>query len=363
VASILVRDGRVAAVGAEVHADGVPALDASGTTVLPGLIDAHVHLGVVPGTEFRKDSDDTKRALRRRHLSALLASGVTTVLDAAVDVRTAREVNAWLESGLPGPRYLILGPALAAPGGYMAGAFPTTVVAGPDDVDRALDTVQAAGAIGVKVPLEKGFGPIETLPTHPPAVRDAIARGAAQRGLPIFVHATHEDEQAMALDMGARALVHTSFYDASPSEAFVERLAGAGAFVMTTFSIMDAQLTRWHPERLDDPLVRLVVPALERRTAADPEAGAYLAQHEMALVFPRLPGLAHRALAWAFTTEDAVRGRLESCMAAVKRFYDRGVPLVVGSDAANWDAVPYQFFGSSTIWDLEMIVVECVLAM
>jgi imidazolonepropionase-like amidohydrolase len=98
------------------------------------------------------------------------------------------------------------------------------------------------------------------------------------------------------------------------------------------------------------------VPALERRTAADPGAGAYLAQHEMALVFPRLPGLAHRALAWAFTTEDAVRGRLESCMAAAKRFYDRGVPLVVGSDAANWDAVPYQFFGSSTLRELELLV-------
>jgi imidazolonepropionase-like amidohydrolase len=237
----------------------------------------------------------------------------------------------------------------------MASGFPDTVVASPDDVERALDVVQSVGAVGVKVPLEKGFGPSEPWPIHSAEVRAALARGAARRGLPIFVHATHEDEQAMALDMGARVLLHTSFYDAPPSDAFVARLAASGAFVVTTFSIMDAQLTRWHPERLDDPLLRVVVPEVERRTAADPAAGVYLAQHEMSLVFPRVPGIAHRLLAWLFTTETAVRGRLQSCTAAAKRFFDARVPVAVGSDAANWDAVPYQFFGTSTLREMELL--------
>ena len=93
--SILVRGGRIAAVG-ELPADpNVPTLDAAGASVLPGLIDSHVHLSVVPGATIRKDSPETLRELRLQHLRAYLACGVTTVLDAGSEP----EISARAEGG------------------------------------------------------------------------------------------------------------------------------------------------------------------------------------------------------------------------------------------------------------------------
>jgi hypothetical protein len=104
---------------------------------------------------------------------------------------------------------------------------------------------------------------------------------------------------------------------------------------MTAFSIKDAELTRWHAERLDDPLVQLVVPELERRTARDPAAGVWEAETEVAMFAPRLPRFVHRLLAWWFIAEDGFRERLASSVAAAKTLHDAGAPIVIGSDAAN----------------------------
>jgi imidazolonepropionase-like amidohydrolase len=69
-ASILIRGGRIAEIGAAITAAGVPTLDADGATVISGLIDAHVHNAVVPGSAFHLvvvDGDPLRdvRALRK----------------------------------------------------------------------------------------------------------------------------------------------------------------------------------------------------------------------------------------------------------------------------------------------------------
>ena len=53
--AILLRGGYIAGIGPDVTAPDASVLDAGGATVLPGLIDAHVHLGVVPGSGQRRD--------------------------------------------------------------------------------------------------------------------------------------------------------------------------------------------------------------------------------------------------------------------------------------------------------------------
>ena len=115
--AILVRDSRIAAIAPDLAAPDSPLLDAGGATVLPGLIDAHVHLGVVPGSGQRHDPPEVERALRRWHLRAYLACGITTVLDTSVAAATALEIQGWLRSGELGPRYLTLGPGLTTPSG------------------------------------------------------------------------------------------------------------------------------------------------------------------------------------------------------------------------------------------------------
>src|SRR5512139_971030 len=84
--SILVMEGRIAAIAPDVAAPDVPVLDVQGSTVIPGLMNMHVHFHFAPGQAQRGDSREMLRDLNRKHLPAYLASGVTTVLDAATQV-------------------------------------------------------------------------------------------------------------------------------------------------------------------------------------------------------------------------------------------------------------------------------------
>ena len=354
--SILIRNGRIAEIGPTISTDGVRSIDAAGATVMPGLIDAHVHNAVVPGSAFRNDAPEVLTRLRQEHLRGYLAAGVTTILDTGIPVALAHEIRQWLSAGRPGPNFFTLGPPLAAPGGYGSEWTPETTVGKPEEIDRAFDLIESAGVVGVKVLVETGFGPAEgTLPTHSPEMRAAIARTAAARHLPIYVHASSEAEQRMGLEMGAYTLVHMDFYAQPPSPAFVRQVRERGAYMMTTFSIMDAELTRWHPERLDDPLVAAIVPELERATARDPAAGQLEANAEIGFAAPRLPHFLRGAAAWWFINEESFRQLLASSMHAAKTLHDAGVPLVIGSDAGNWPILPYQFHAASTHRELELL--------
>ena len=351
-ASILIRDGRIARIGKGIEAPGVALLDAAGATVLPGLVDSHVHLGAVPGSAQRGDSPAERARLGRLHLRAYLACGVTTVLDAGIAPDSAREIQRWLAEGQPGPRFLTLGPMFTPPGGYLS-EFGS--VATREDVRALMDLAESVGVVGVKVALEKGFGPAEVWPLHTAEIRAAIREEATRRGLPIYVHGSHEDEQTLAQEMGAHALVHIGFWDGTPSDEFVRRTAERGTYVMTTFSIMDAELARWRPERLEDPLVRLVVPEVELATALDPQAGKALSRARMGMISPRAPGFVRSLLGWWFDGDEATGGLLANALDAARRLHEAGTPLVVGSDASNWDVIPYQFHGPSTLRELELL--------
>jgi imidazolonepropionase-like amidohydrolase len=351
--SILIRHGIITEIGPDLSAPAVPALEANGATVLPGLIDAHVHLGVVPGSGQRNDPPDLQRKLRQQHLRSYLACGVTTVLDTGISAETAREIQEWLRAGEPGPRFLTLGPGFTTPGGYLSELGGT--VSSPAEVETHFNLMESVGAIGAKVLIEPGFGPQAVWPIPPPEIRDAIVQGAAKRKLPIYVHANREPEKAIALDMGAHVIVHTGYYDSQPSDAFVKRMVASGAYLMTTFSIMDADLIRFHPERLNDPLLRLTVPAIERTTASDPDAARRLTRAQIRMSSPGMPAFLQDALAWWFLAESRVAERLRSSQQAARRFADARVPIVVGSDSGNWPIVPYQFHGPTTLREIELL--------
>jgi imidazolonepropionase-like amidohydrolase len=355
--AILVRAGRIAAIGpddevAATAAADTRVLDAAGATVVPGLIDAHVHLDAVTGAELRDDPPERRAALRRRQLRSYLACGVTTVLDTGIQLEELAEIRGWLAAGEPGPSFLTLGPPIAPRGGYMSSARPDLAVARVEDLERSFAAIDAADTFGVKVPIERGFG-VDVLPIHPPAVRAAIVEHARARGLPVLVHASDEAEQTIALDMGAYALVHTNFGGRDPSPAFVDRMAATRTYTITTFSIIDADLARFDLKRLDDPLTRTAVPAEELASAQD--RGSWLTADAINLghPFPWLPAFARRFLARALESETGLRRVLEVNLRAARTLHDRGVPVVIGSDAGN--AVLAQFHGTSTLREIELL--------
>nr|VFJ75699.1 MAG: Imidazolonepropionase [Candidatus Kentron sp. FW] len=353
--SLLIRDGRIAAIGRGIEANGVKRLDATGMTLLPGLIDAHVHLGMVPGAGQRDDAAELTEQLMRHHLRAYLANGVTTVLDAGIPTRTARQFIQWIDEGHPGPRILMLSPFLTAPGGYLAdpsGIIFFPPVETPQDIEDRIRNSEGLPVIGIKVPIERGYGPAP-VKIHSPDMRLAITEAAGRHGLPIYIHSTSEEEADIGIEMGAHALMHAIFVGDEPSAEFIERVRESGAYLVPTFSNRDAWLIAHEPERLDGPLIQLSVPAVELETARDPDSMTFLARFfARNALGPGATEEAVRESAAKTATLDWARDRLRKEQDAVRGMHLAGVPIVLGSDSGNFPIVPYVFHGPTTLREL-----------
>lgn len=126
-ATILVRDGRIVAVGprAEVALPkGVRTIDARGRTIVPGLWDLHAHTGQIEWAP------------------AYLAAGVTTARDVGGERRFLTALRDALASGSgPGPRLLLAG--LVEGGG--PNGYGTTIATTPEEARAIVDAYKAAG--------------------------------------------------------------------------------------------------------------------------------------------------------------------------------------------------------------------------
>ena len=122
---VLVEGGRIAAVGASVpHPAGATIIDLGDRTLLPGLIDAHVHLFLHPGAE---DLQTVQESVPQRTLSAILAArddllaGFTAERDMGTEGAGSADtaVRNAIDHGLfPGPRLRISGNAVDIEGGH-----------------------------------------------------------------------------------------------------------------------------------------------------------------------------------------------------------------------------------------------------
>jgi imidazolonepropionase-like amidohydrolase len=127
-AFVLVEGGRIAAVGPPGDRDGEapPAshrLTFPGCTILPGLVDSHVHLtfsaGPVPLKQLQDDSDARLAMTGVANARAALLAGVTTVRDLGSRGRITLDLrDAIAASGVPGPRVLASGRPITSPGGH-----------------------------------------------------------------------------------------------------------------------------------------------------------------------------------------------------------------------------------------------------
>ncbi|MFE3626172.1 amidohydrolase family protein [Streptomyces goshikiensis] len=221
--AVLVDAGVVTAVGtasdmeATVSAN-VPRLRCPGATVMPGLIDCHVHLafdaGPDPvGTMARTSSEDLALAMAA-HAQQLLRAGVTTVRDLGdrdaltVALRTAIDAGATL-----GPRILAATTPLTSVGGHCG------FLGGEVDSELAIRMQIArnkeAGADLIKV-MASGGALTPTGPRMWEGQFDAnqlnlIVSEAARHGLGVAAHAHGTDTIAACVAAGVRTLEHCSW--------------------------------------------------------------------------------------------------------------------------------------------------------
>lgn len=187
--------------------DGVPAV------TLPGVVDRHVHLGLVDRT--------------------LLADGpVTEVHDLGWD---PRETAAWATTPPSGVRVRYVGPFHTAPGGYPTGRSwaPEAAVrhvASPQEAARAVADVAARGGFAVKVALHAGMALL------PDDVLRALVTQAHAARLPVLVHAEGAGQAERAILAGADTLVHVPWTEALSDEVVAR---AAGTTWVSTLAIHD----------------------------------------------------------------------------------------------------------------------------
>jgi len=194
---------------------GAVVVDGSGATLLPGFIDAHVHLGFYPPAE-------------------VLAGGVTTVRDLGWPPdRLAALAEGAAAPGSASPRLLAAGQIVTVAGGYPTRAPwapPGTArpVDGPAGAVRAVAELAAAGAAVIKVALDDRVGP-----TLPAAVLAALVTAAAERGLGVTAHVGTAAEAAKALAAGVGELAHWPFDPRPLPDPLVDALAESVVAVPT----------------------------------------------------------------------------------------------------------------------------------
>ena len=359
--SIGIRDGVIVSLD-DARPEDARILDAQGQTVLPGLIDSHVHFQGIPGAVYRRDDAETRRALMHRHLRAHVANGVTTVLDAAIASEALREIRAYLAAGGVGPRVMALGPTFHNPGGYMDGAALSAywaprwrASATPEDVDALYREYEGiADLVGVKVAATHGFGgPFDIYETHSPEMLAVIRERARDHERPIYVHVNDDRGVDIAFELGARALTHLVLEP--PSRERLDGMRCANMHVIPTLYVYESFAMRYRLDSLDAPRVRLAVPAVERETARDPAVWDQYLKNFILIVAPYMPEWLAGWWSDMYFTESRTRSLVGTLQDNLMRHHDAGVPISMGTDSGGWPHMPNMFHGLTALREMELM--------
>jgi len=239
--TVVVRDGRIAAVGAS--ASGAPAnavrIDAGGRTVMPGFIDAHRH--VIQGDPARWLAEQSASSMR-----AYLEAGFTTVLSAIDAPEQILELRRRTESGETlGPRIVsaaivplsraVLGgggvdPARTDPARSPDHPGPTAAGIPPEETLAAVRAAAARGHDAIKTVI------IVTRNGPEQATLKLIADEAERLGLLSITHAVSVIDTVAAVEAGTDILVHTP-HIGQLDEATAKKIADAGLPMVSTLGV------------------------------------------------------------------------------------------------------------------------------
>jgi imidazolonepropionase-like amidohydrolase len=189
-------------------------IDLPGATLLPGLVDTHVHLAfdasADPVGDLARRRDDEVVAAMAEAGQAALRGGVTTIRDLGD--------RGYLSLGLRGradlPTIVAAGPPITTPGGhchYLGGAAAPTCAAiraaVREHADRGVDVVKIMASGGNLTP-----GSRQDLAQFAPEVLHAAVDEAHRLGLPVTAHAHAVAAIADAVAAGVDGLEHVSFW-------------------------------------------------------------------------------------------------------------------------------------------------------
>jgi len=294
-----VREGKIAWVGSGEIPGGVkdwPRVDGDGGFLVPGLLDAHVHLGSVPGMAWNQQEENPElvSAYREQLPRSYLFHGFTSLVDLAPGDPASLDAFRALPHApdvfsCSNPLVLANGyPMVFGPPEVRFKSFPNFLydpaqkenipaTFRPEDHSPAATVarVAAAGGSCVKTFIEDGFGPAKIWPVPTVEMLREVATASQEAKLPFLAHANSFDAYTLALDGGAEVLVHGLWsWDGLPTppqgqpsaelptplKALAKRLVETETATMPTLQVIAGDRALFEPAFLEDPALKRVLP-------------------------------------------------------------------------------------------------------
>jgi imidazolonepropionase-like amidohydrolase len=224
----------------------LPQASYPGSTIMPGLIDSHVHLafdgGPNPAARLRAETGEQQLMLMLHSARELLGIGVTTARDLGSRGYMAVAVRDAIAADLArGPRLVVAACPITVTGGhcwFMGGEADSE-----DDLRRLVRTHHKHGADLIKVMSTGGFMTTGSAPWYAQfttAQLAVIVEEAARVDKPVAAHAHGTEGIRRAVEAGVTTIEHCSFVTETNERRFSEALAAMiaerGMFVCPTIS-------------------------------------------------------------------------------------------------------------------------------
>jgi imidazolonepropionase-like amidohydrolase len=268
--SILIHDGRIAAIqNGFVTPPDANVIDLSHATVLPGLIDCHVHITsqfdggnpVAEAVTTTRFDDAVKSTAYARNT---LLAGFTSVRDVGADVDVVLALKKAIAKGVVvGPRMFVAGPPLGPTGGHGDSAdgldtelsnptWAQNIIDSPADARRIVRTLHRKGVDLIKIMPSGGVLSIGDDPKRQLMADDEIAevvKTAHGLGLKVAAHAHGETAINTAVRLGVDSIEHGTY----ASKESYELMKQHGTYLVPTLLIGQVvyDVAKNHPEQLN----------------------------------------------------------------------------------------------------------------
>jgi len=261
--TVLIKGERIVAVGSKAEVP-VPAdakiIDASGRTVIPGMIETHAHLitlghGSYPRWFKWLDEHKDKYPLEKiMEISArqLLVSGITTAVDLGAPLEPSLQIRDRVKKGeVMGPRLMVSGPWIIEKAAIFPDASSRVVGHSVESAAKATQANVDAGVDIIKVHMGMNAEQYK-----------AITDVAHKAGILVTAHINDEDDIWNALKAHVDILQHVgSASRPTYSDALVKAVVNSNtAVVPTAASSGSLPATVKFPERLQDPILKTLTP-------------------------------------------------------------------------------------------------------
>lgn len=312
----------------------VTVISAAGKTMIPMLVNAHGHVGLLKGQDV--DPDNLTRANIQRHLVQYRAYGVGAVLSMGTDeLKNIYDLRRLSQSGeLLGAKLYTAGRGFGAVDGAPPRGNGFSHVFRPKSAEEAQQQVRRLAEAEdkpdvIKIWVDDMNG---TAPKMRPDVYRAIIDEAHRHRLRVAAHVYYLEDARSLVESGVDILAH-SIRDALVDESLLDAMRLYNVTYIPTLSLDEfAYVYQGRPEWMEDPFFRASLeegvfdsidnPAYRYKIRANPKTAQDVSGHQIALV-------------------------------NLKRIYDAGVRVALGTDSG---AMPIRPIGFSEHHELALMV-------